>query len=353
MQTEIRFLQELEQDFEKISALERYKSRQGSAVEAGRPAPRRWRAWVGTAAAMLTVAWAIGFLAQGGFHFAGSSQASSASQAPVVGAAFPPAAPTNPGSRDSRDQASGYVGASATPAPPSASRDAPTADLSKIERDGSLAITIPDGSFKRAYRSTVAIAVANGGSLLSSETQDSGTGTLTLKIPAAKFDDVLVQLQKLGHVDASSVTGKDVTAEYIDQQAHLKILRDERNVLSQLVNNSSNVSQIVSLTARVSNIQEQIDATVGQLRYLNNQVAQSTIKVTISERGATPAEGQTTNDDITNPSLGRAWERGVQGFFAVLASVVVGLGYLVPLALITAIIAAPIMAVRRRRREAI
>ena len=133
-------------------------------------------------------------------------------------------------------------------------------------------------------------------------------------------------MQRLGHVDASSVTGRDVTAEYIDQQAHLKILRNERNVLSQLVANSNNVSQIVSLTSRISGIQQQIDSTVGQLRYLNNQVAQSTIKVTMSERGAAQAESQTTNDDINNPSLGRAWERGIQGFFGVLASVVIGLG---------------------------
>jgi Domain of unknown function (DUF4349) len=353
MDSDIRFLRDLERDLVKVAALERHRSHHGSVGALRRGRRRQVKTWIGAAAALLTLAWGIGFLAQGGLHFEASSPASSASKAPLVG--FLPAAPTNPGSRDSSDQGLGYdgAGASATPAPPSASGDAPPADLSKIERDGSLTITVANGSFKQAFRAAIGIAIANGGSLLASETQDSATGTLTLKVPAAKFNKALAELQKLGHVDASSVTGRDVTAEYIDQQAHLKILRNERNVLSQLVNNSNNVSQIVSLTARVGAIQEQIDATVGQLRYLNNQVVQSTIKATISERGATPPGGQTTNADITNPSLGRAWERAVQGFFGVLASVVVGLGYLVPLALIAAIIAAPIMAVRRRRREAI
>jgi hypothetical protein len=108
----------------------------------------------------------------------------------------------------------------------------------------------------------------------------------------------------------------------------------------------------VSLTAKVSSVQEEIDSTVGQLRYLNNQVAQSTIKVTLSERDAVQAEQVTTDDEIKNPSLGRAWDRGIQGFFGVLASVVVGLGYLLPLAAIAAVMIAPIMLVWRRRRAA-
>jgi Domain of unknown function (DUF4349) len=373
MDSDIRFLSELERGLDKVATLERFKPAQEPAVAVRRHRPRRWKPWVGAAAAVLTLAWGIGFLAQGGLHFAATSRESSASQAPIVGSPFLPSAPANPpaapgtiksvgdeqatteqrGSDEQGLAGIGYAGASTTPAPASPANSGGPTDLAKIERDGSLAITVANGSFKQAFRAAIAIAIANGGSLLASETQDSGTGTLTLKVPAAHFDRALVELQKLGHVDASSVTGRDVTAEYIDQQAHLRILRNERNVLSQLVNNSNNVSQIVSLTARVGAIQEQIDATVGQLRYLNDQVAQSTIKATISERGATAAELQTTNDDITNPSLARAWERGIQGFFGVLASVVVGLGYLVPLALIAAIIAAPIMAVRRRHREAI
>jgi hypothetical protein len=366
METEIRFLHDLERDLVKVAALERYKSSEGSVVVPRRRGPRRWKPWVGAAAALLTLAWGIGFLAQGGLHFATGSFSSAAgvparirpAASPTVGQAvnggFRPAAPS---ASAAPDQSLGYANhGSATTAEghalgPDATTNG-TADLSKIERDGSLALTIPNDSFGRVYRQVVAIAVANRGSMLSSETQDSGTGTLVLKIPAAHFDRALIQLRELGHVDASSVTGKDVTADYINQQAHLKILRMQREVLSGLLQNASSVSQIISLTGRVTSVEEQIDSTVGQLRYLNNQVAQSTIKVTLSERDAVQAQQVTTDDEIKNPSLGRAWDRGIQGFFGVLASVVVGFGYLLPLAAIAAVVVVPIMLVRRRRRAA-
>src|SRR5437773_8169149 len=78
METEIRFLNDLERDLQKVAALEKYKSGQGSSVVPRRRGPRRWKPWVGAAAALLTVAWGIGFLAQGRLHIATSSQSSAA-----------------------------------------------------------------------------------------------------------------------------------------------------------------------------------------------------------------------------------------------------------------------------------
>ena len=249
METQIRFLHDLERDLVKVAALEKYKSGQGSSVVPRRRGPRRWKPWVGAAAALLTVAWGIGFLAQGGLHLATSNGSRSAAvaapyapSAPAVdaqshrGELVPAATPVpGVGGYDNTYNVNQDLGASSPPAAGQATSGT-SADLSKIERDASLALTIANGSFGRHYREVVAIAVANRGSLLSSETQDSGTGTLVLKIPSSNFDRALIQLRKLGHVDASSVTGRDVTAEYIDQQAHLKILRTERNVLSGLLN---------------------------------------------------------------------------------------------------------------------
>jgi hypothetical protein len=50
--------------------------------------------------------------------------------------------------------------------------------------------------------------------------------------------------------------------------------------------------------------------------------------VTLREDGVAAPIG---TDDVRNPSLGSAWDRAQQGFFSVIAAVVVGLGYLIPL----------------------
>ena len=55
-------------------------------------------------------------------------------------------------------------------------------------------------------------------------------------------------------------------------------------------------------------------------------------------------------EEIGNPSLSRALDRSIQGFFGVLATVIVGLGYLVPLSVLGGIGFGAVMLARRRRR---
>ena len=60
------------------------------------------------------------------------------------------------------------------------------------------------------------IAQNNGGFVLSSQIRGQRRGTLVLRIPAKRFDDAMLALRGIGVVQAQSITGKDVTAQYID-----------------------------------------------------------------------------------------------------------------------------------------
>ena len=55
---------------------------------------------------------------------------------------------------------------------------------------------------------------------------------------------------------------------------------------------------------------------------------------------------------MKQPSLGSAWSRSLQGFLRVIGAVIVGLGYLIPLALIALGVWFAVTLVRRRRRAA-
>ena len=76
-------------------------------------------------------------------------------------------------------------------------------------------------------------------------------------------------------------------------------------------------------------------------------MAESTIKVDIHEPDAAAA----TTDDIRNPSLGRAFDRAVQGFMNILAAVLIGVGYLIPLLVIAGAVYLVVWVVRRRSRR--
>ncbi len=223
------------------------------------------------------------------------------------------------------------------------------ADLSKIVRDGAVVVTISDGGFTESQRRVFAIAGSNGGSVLSSTTAGGDSGTYTLRIPADNFDKAMVQLGTLGTVDSSEIHGQDVTAEYVDAKAHVKIYTSRRSVLYGLMAQTSTIGQSLAIQNQLDQVQLKIDQITGQIRYLNNQVAESTIKVDIHEPDA--AVANTTNDDIRNPSLGRAFERAVQGFMNILAAVLIGFGYLIPLLVIAGVVYLGVVAVRRRSRR--
>ena len=142
---------------------------------------------------------------------------------------------------------------------------------------------------------------------------------------------------------------KDVTADYIDAKAHLQIYTSRRAVLYGLMNQATTIGQTLVVQNQLEQVQLKIDQITGQLRYLNNQVVESTIKVDIHEPDAATA----TTDDIRNPSLGRAFDRAVQGVVNVMAAVLIGLGYLLPLLVIVGIVSLVVWMVRRRSRRTI
>jgi hypothetical protein len=222
-------------------------------------------------------------------------------------------------------------------------------DLSKIVRDGRIAIVVPDGDFDTSLTTVSRIATSLGGFVLTSTTRDQSTGTFTLRIPAKKFDVAMERLRGIGEVNAEAVTGQDVTAEFIDQTARLQILLDRRDLLQSLQNDATTSQEILRLAGLIEQTQLEIEKTQGQLRYLKDQVAEATIRIELREQHAPEQEQEPSTD---SPSLSRAIRLGWQGFLRVIGAVIVGLGYLVPIAAIGLAIWGIVTLVRRRRRAA-
>src|SRR3954462_6316785 len=319
--------------------------------------PRRWKPWLAAAALLLVLAAGIGALASSGLSGSESSMAAGGAQVnernpqPLV-----PGASSAPNSQV-KSGLNGYTlgsandAGSATQAPDVQQNDqpgssGPPADLSKIIRDGQIAVTIEDGTFKAAAGSVAHIAAVNGGSILSSSTEGGDSGSFTFRIPAANFDEAMVQLGQLGTIDSSASQGQDVTAQYVDLKAHMKIYLSRRRVLFGLMDKATTIGQSLTLQNQLDQVQLKIDQITGQLNYINKQVAESTIKVDVHEPGAAVAESP---DSVDNPSLGHAWDRAVQGVLNVMAATLIGLGYLIPLLIIAGIVFVIVRLVRRRR----
>ena len=140
-----------------------------------------------------------------------------------------------------------------------------------------------------------------------------------------------------------------MTAEFIDYQARLRILQTRKALLSDLLLDADTTDEILRLSGQIEDVQLQIEQIQGQLRFLNDQVAESTLRVSIQEQSAPAVAVQPAVD---NPDLGSSFDLAVQGFLRIVGAVIVGLGYLIPITAIAAIVWMAVWFVRRRRATA-
>ena len=383
MNTDIRSLQLLERDLEGIAARERGRLASFErALGDGGPGgpsrrPRRGRGGgggghsrAGVAAAVVAVlvlAGGIGFLSQGGSDDSSGGSGGEALRAVGDQAATATAAPAPavPGTAEwvatdeqrlARQQADapGSGGFAGTSRQGVAEAPAEQGDLTKIIRDGRIGIVIADGSFSKGVSRVTRIARANGGFVLESSSRDERSGSLTLRIPAKRFDDTMLALRGLagdldGRVESQDVSGQDVTAEFIDLQARLDILRDRRDLLRELQADATSSAEILRLATLIDQTQLEIETMQGRLTFLKDQVAEATIRVEVRERHM---QGEEPGPNPENPSLADSVELAVQGFLRVVGAVVVGLGYLIPIGVIALVGYGVFRLVRRRDRVA-
>ena len=329
MNTQIDYLQQLETDLLEAAKREQ-DARVVAAATAGRRSRNRWAKVAGVAAAFIVVAGAIGL-------FSGSGLMRQAADFGSAGGG---------GGGDTGGDGFESPAAPPTTAPP-IEEPGSQGDLSKIIRDGRIGIVVSNGSFNDAVGDLTLIAERHGGFILSSATNADRSGTFVLRIPAAEFDRARREIRDLGlRVRFEQVKGEDVTAEFIDNRARLRILQQRKARLTALAEEADTTAEILALGQQIDEVQLRIEQIQGQLRFLRDQVAESTLRVSIKERSApTPVAVAA----VDQPDLGSSFELAVQGFLRILSAVIVGLGYLIPLTVLGLLVWLTIWFVRRRR----
>jgi len=311
-----------------------------------------WVKVAGLAAAFLVVAGAIGFIAGGGdMMTSGSSQqfnevgkavagTGGGAEAPAPQASRAPA--TDPGTGEA-----GFLDEDVVKRSLDSLEGRQQQDLSKIVRDGRIGIVVPDGRFDDAVGDLTFISEQHGGFILSSATQNERSGTFVLRIPAGRFDRALADVRALGsRVKFQEIRGDDVTAEFIDFQARLRILVARKALLFDLFQQADTTEEILRMAGQLDDVQLRIEQIQGQLRFIKDQVAESTLRVSIQERNAPEAAPQ---EEVDNPDLGSSFDLAVQGFLRIVGAVMIGLGYLIPLTVLGALVWMAIWFARRRR----
>jgi len=203
-----------------------------------------------------------------------------------------------------------------------------------IVKTAGISIEVDKGGFETAFNAATTIAGRYGGYVEHSSMQGikAKSGELTIRVPASAFEQAMSDLRGLGSVEGQSISGQDVTSQFIDLDARLRTWQAQEAVLLRLMRRATSIESTLRVQNQLQDVQFRIEQIKGQLRLLENQTSLATIDVSLRETGAPVGVQQAAARD--RPSLGEAWDRAVDGFLGVIFAVVVGLGYLIPLAAI-------------------
>jgi hypothetical protein len=159
----------------------------------------------------------------------------------------------------------------------------------KIIRTSSLAIVVQHPA--QVMDRIMALAEMEGGYLESSQGggQDAASGSLTIRVPAARFEEARAEIRKLGlRVESETITAQDVTRQYVDQDANLRNLRAEEAQYLAILKQANTVKDLLAVSQRISEVRGQIEQQQAEFNALSKQT--ETVAIAISLR--TEAETQ-------------------------------------------------------------
>jgi uncharacterized protein DUF4349 len=172
------------------------------------------------------------------------------------------------------------------PQQPSTAPAAP-ASPSMIIRNGE--ITVQVDSVELAMEAVRKLAASLGGYVgnvsVATGVHQVRSGSLEMKIPAARFDDAMGGMQPLGKVEFSSATAQDVGEEFVDVSARVaNAKRLEQRLVSLLATRTGKLEDVLAVERELARVREEIERYEGRIRYLGSRVATSTIVVSVHEK---------------------------------------------------------------------
>lgn len=205
----------------------------------------------------------------------------------------------------------------------------------KVIRQGTLSLRVEPGTFDDALAQLRLIAFDSGGYVSDASTDVTThgderyvSGSVTIRVPGDRFDDVLDRLAGIGERLSLRVESQDVTEEYVDLEARLEHWQAMERFHLQLLEEAVTVEEALRVQEELSAVQLTIETLEGRLRYLDSRTDFATLTVAMTEApDAIPAV--TTTDP---GPLAKAWSEAVEVLMESLGFILVAAAGLLPFA---------------------
>lgn len=152
-----------------------------------------------------------------------------------------------------------------------------------VIRNATLVVRV--ASVEESEKTVDAYIGSRGGYVVSSESSDLNETapqiTMKVRIPVDSFDAGMLKLESLGHRMSKKVSGEDVTAQLVDLDARLSIMRAQEDSFRNMLSRASNQSEALDLQTRIMSLRTEIESLSAQRKTTGDLAALSTIDLTL------------------------------------------------------------------------
>jgi hypothetical protein len=241
-----------------------------------------------------------------------------------------------------------------------------------VVRTGTLDVQVARGGFSKAFSQAASIARAEGGFVVQADmgpgqtvgipdgvesvgpsntpdipapvTSTPTSGTLVLRIPSANFDDARRQLEGLGTLQGEQLSGQDAGGQLSDLAAQIADLQAEQAGLRQMAERAYTTTDQLNIQNQLAAVQQQLDGLTAQQATLQNQVALSTITLSLTE--PPPLAPPTPK---TPSVFATRWAQAGRGVEAMAGGILVVAAYSAPVVALLALLGVTAWGIRRRQ----
>ena len=109
------------------------------------------------------------------------------------------------------------------------------------------------------------------------------SANLTVRIPAANLNGFVEDVKGVSNVVSYNESTENVTLRYVSTESRMKALEVEQERLLELLAKAENMSDLLEIEARLTDVRYELESVTSQLRVLANQVDYATVYLYISQ----------------------------------------------------------------------
>ena len=171
---------------------------------------------------------------------------------------------------------------------------------------------------------------------------------LTVRVPANQVEAFTEHMSGISNIISKNKSMDDVTLQYVATESRMKALKAEEERLLELMAQAENMSDLLQIEARLTDVRYELESVTSQLRVYDNLVDYATIHLNLTEvQEYTPVEEETLWQRISGGFVESLKNLG-NFFVELFVALIVGLPYLV---FIGAIVVVVVILCRRSAKK--